>query len=123
MSLSVLISLLPRTTDQGQLGYLSMFPLGQALHFCGMVDKSLPLSSCISSSIKYRAWPPPQVLIVVPSLRVAGSRGQSQATMICCGCLLTGMGLPPYSCCEGPGCLAVAPPLLPEDVGQDYSIS
>lgn len=35
---------------------------GQALHFCGMVDKSLPLSACISSSIKCRAWPSPQVL-------------------------------------------------------------
>lgn len=58
-------------------------------------------------------------MIVAPSLRVGGNRGHSQATMICCGFLLTGVGLP-YPYCEG---WASSSPLLPEDVGQDYSIS
>lgn len=58
-------------------------------------------------------------MIVAPSLRVGGNRGHSQATMICCGFLLTGVGLP-YPCYEA---WASSSPLLPEDVGQDYSIS
>lgn len=41
---------------------------------------------------------------MAPSLRVGGRRGQSQASLICCGFLLIGAGLPPpptpSSCCE-----------------------
>lgn len=43
-------------------------------------------------------------MIVAPSFRVDGSRGQSQATMICCSFLLTEVGLPflaPGLCCKG----------------------
>lgn len=43
MSPAVLISLLPGTTAQEQRAYLSKFSPGRAPHFCGMVDKSLPL--------------------------------------------------------------------------------
>lgn len=84
---------------------MSGFPPGQALRFCGMVDKSLPLSACVSSSINYRASSPdPDSMIVAFSLRVGGSRGQSQSTVICFDFLLTEVGLPspaPGPCCKG----------------------
>lgn len=78
-----------------------LLPLGWTPSFCGVADKSLPLSVRVSSSIKHRAYPPPLDPTVVPALRVGTGRGQSQATMFCCGF---------FSCCQGwGGCLPSVP--------------
>lgn len=108
-----------------------LFPLGQTLSFCGMVDKSLPFSAggCflfytaqgLASSSR------PNSMIVVPALRMGTGRGQSQAVRFChgfsssChrwGCCLLWVPVLQWLCS-----LSKALPLLPEDVGQDYSIS
>lgn len=93
-----------------------------------MVDKSLPLSTRVSSSMKHRAQPPTLVLIVVPALRVCTGVGPLCFAVGCVFvCLLAVTGgvaaRPRFCSCDGCALCPKPLPMLPEDVGQDHSIS